>query len=98
MQILPPWNPEISRVKDPTGKSFDKWLLFYRVEHVVNNLKYIIRKTGTNFIQNVRRTRIRTFTLQYTVDNLPQRSPSNFDPDPNIGIISQPGLLDNALP
>ena len=52
-------NPQLTTVKDPMGKSLTKWLPLYRIETLLTNSNYIIRKVGTNNTQCVHRIRLR---------------------------------------
>ena len=91
-------NPKLSNVNDHKGKSLAKWLPLYRVEQVLTNSNYIIRKVGTNYTQCVHRIRLRPITPQYKIDDLPHIHANNFIPDPSTRHSSEPAIFDNALP
>ena len=91
-------NPKLTNVNDQMGKSLTKWLPLYRIEQVLTNSNYIIRKVGTNYTQCIHRIRLRPITPQYKVEDLPQICPANFVPDPITRHISEPALFDDALP
>ena len=80
------------------GKLLTKWLPLYRVESVLTNSNYIVRKVGTNYTQCVHQIRLRPITPQYTVDDLDNVNQSNFVPDPSTRHVSEPALFDQALP
>ena len=91
-------NPKLSNTNDHMGKSLTKWLPLYRVESVLTNSNYIVRKVGTYYTQCVHRIRLRPITPQYTVDDLDNVNQSNFVPDPSTRLVSEPALFDQALP
>ena len=91
-------NPKLTNVNDYMGKSLTKWLPLYRVEIVLTNSNYIIRKVGTHNTQCVHRIRLRPIQPQYTVDDLPHINPADFTPDPITRTVSEPALFDEALP
>ena len=91
-------NPKLSNTNDHMGKSLTKWLPLYRVESVLTNSNYIVRKVGTNYTQCVHRIRLRPITPQYTVDDLSNINQSNFVPDPSTRHVSEPAIFDQALP
>ena len=57
-------NPNLSNTNHHMGKSLTKWLFLYRVESVLTNSNYIVRKVGTNYTQCVHRIRLRPITPQ----------------------------------
>ena len=91
-------NPKLTNVNDHMGKSLTKWLPLYRVESVLTNSNYIIRKVGTNHTQCVHRIRIRPITPQYQVEDIPNVNSNNFTPDPITQHFSEPTLFDQSLP
>ena len=90
--------PKLSNGNDHRGKSLAKWLPLYRVEQVLTNSNYIIRKVGTNYTQCVHRIRLRPITPQNQVDDLPQINSNNFIPDLFTRHSAEPALFDSALP
>ena len=80
------------------GKSLTKWIPLYRVEQVLTNSNYIVRKVGTNYTQCVHRIRLRPITPQYQIEDLAHIHPNNFVPDPSTRHTSQPSLFDSTLP
>ena len=69
---------------DLSSKFSPIWLPLYRVESVLTNSNYIIRKVGTNFTQCVHRIRLRTVSPQYQVDDLSDINPDDFRRDPHL--------------
>ena len=80
------------------GKSLSKRLPLYRVESVLTNSNYIIRKVGTNHTQCVHRTRLRPITPQYQVEDISNVNSNNFIPDPITQHFSEPTPIDQSLP
>ena len=80
------------------GKSLTKWLPLYRVENVLTHSNTIIRKVGTNVTQCVHRVRLQPIKPQFQVEDLSNINPSNFTPDPSTTHVSEPSLIDRALP
>ena len=80
------------------GKSLAKWLPLYRVEQVLTNSNYIVRKVGTNYTQCVHRIRLRPVNPQYQIEYLAQIHQKNFVPDPSTRHTSEPFLFDSTLP
>ena len=71
----------------------------YRVEQVLTNSNYIIRKVGTHFTQCVHRIRLRPVVPQYQIEDLVDVNPVNFRRDPMLGRFrSGPALFDEAVP
>ena len=91
-------NPKLSNVNDHMGKSLAKWLPLYRMEQVLTNSNYIVRKVGTNYTQCVHRIRLRPVNPQYQIEDLAQIHQSNFVPDPSTRHTSEPSLFDSTLP
>ena len=54
----------------------------YRVEKVLTNSNYLIRKVGTNFTQCFHRIRLRPYEHREAPVDLEDISPDNFVPDP----------------
>ena len=91
-------NPKLATVNDHMGKSLNKWIPLYRVEQVLTNSNYIVRKVGTNYTQCVHRIRLRPITPQYQIEDLAHIHPNNFVPDPSTRHTSEPSLFDSTLP
>ena len=84
---------------DFSSKFLPIWLPLYRVESVLTNSNYIIRKVGTNFTQCVHRIRLRTVSPQYQVDDLSDINPDDFRRDPHLGRFrGEPQLFDEVIP
>ena len=84
---------------DFSSKFLPIWLPLYRVESVLTNSNYIIRKVDTNFTQCVHRIRLRTVSPQYQVDDLSDTNPDDFRRDPHLGRFrGEPQLFDEVIP
>ena len=82
-----------------SSKFLPIWLPLYRVEQVLTNSNYIIRKVGTHFTQCVHRIRLRPVVPQYQIEDLVDVNPVNFRRDPMLGRFrSEPALFDEAVP
>ena len=54
-------NPKLTNQNDFASKSMQVWLPLYRIEKVLTNSNYLIRKVGTPFTQCVHRIRLRPY-------------------------------------
>ena len=63
-------DPKLMTQSDLANKSLRIWLPFYRIEKLVTNSNYIVRKVGTNFTQCVHRIRLRPKTQQARINDL----------------------------
>ena len=100
-------NPRLMTQTDFASKSLPIWLPLYRVEKILTNSNYIIRKVGTDYTQCVHRIRLRPVEPQGRVDDFRVIDFQNFQRDPSLGQFrgepyifdeSVPSLLDNAQP
>ena len=74
-----------------------KWIPTFRVEQRFNNENYLVRRVNTNYTQLVHRIRLRPFTPQYEIVDLPQIVATNFCLDPEVPEhLMEPGLLDRV--
>ena len=84
---------------DFANKFLTIWLPLYRIENILTNSKYIIRKVGTKYTQCVHRIRLRPVTLQVRIDNLTVNNFENFHRDPSLGHYrGEPTLFDESIP
>ena len=60
-----------------------KWLPLYKVEKVLTDSNYIIRKVNTNYTQCVHRIRLKPIKPSETPEDLEVINPANFQPDPS---------------
>ena len=91
--------PKLMTQSDFSSKFLPIWLPLYRVEQVLTNSNYIIRKVGTNYTQCVHRIRLRPVVPQYQVDDLPQIDPDKFQRDPMLGRFrGEPAIFDESIP
>ena len=63
-------NPKLMTQSHFASKSLPNWLPLYRIEKILTNSNYIIRKVGTNYTQSVHRIRLRPVTPQGRIDDL----------------------------
>ena len=82
---------------DFAGKSITKWLPLYRVENVLTNSNYIVRKVNSNHTQCVNRMRLRPISPKYEIIDLPNVDSKNFVPDPSTQRMSEPEITDSVL-
>ena len=78
------------------GKSLQKWLPLYRVEQVLTNSKYIVRKVGTNHTECVHRIRLGPIEPNFDVKDLEEVDPQQFTPDPMTRNYAEPSLFDKT--
>ena len=92
-------NPRLMTQSDFASKSLPIWLPLYRVEKILTNSNYIIRKVGTNYTQCVHRIRLRQVELQGHVDDLRVIDFQNFQRDPSLGQFrGEPYIFDESVP
>ena len=83
---------------DFASKSLPIWLPLYRIEKILTNSNYIIRKVGTNYTQCVHRIRLKPDTPQSRIDDLTVFTFENFQ-DPSLGPYrGEPTLFDESIP
>ena len=63
-------NPKLMTQSDFASKWLPIWLPLYRIEKILTNSNYIIRKVCTNYTQYVQRIRLRPVTPQGRIDDL----------------------------
>ena len=92
-------NPRLITQSDFASKSLPIWLPLYRVEKILTNSNYIIRKVGTNYTQCVHRIRLRPVEPQGRVDDLRVIDFQNFQRDPSLGQFrGEPHMFDESIP
>ena len=92
-------NPKLTNQNDFASKSLQVWLPLYRVEKVLTNSNYLIRKVGTPFTQCVHRIRLRPYEPSEPPVDFDNIDPSQFVPEPVLGKFRQkPELFDNEFP
>ena len=90
-------NPLFDNQQQHMNKMKCKWIPTFRVEQRFNNENYLVRRVNTNYTQLVHRIRLRPFTPQFEIVDLPQISASNFCVDPEVPEhLMEPGLLDRV--
>ena len=84
---------------DFANKSLPIWLPLHRIEKILTNSNYIIRKFGTNYTQCLHRIRLRPVTPQGRDDDLTVINFKNFQRDPSLGHYrGEPTLFDETIP
>ena len=92
-------NPKLMTQSDFASKSLPIWLLLYRIEKILTNSNYIIRKVGTNYTQCVDRICLRPVTPQGRIDDLTVINFKNFQRGPSLGHYrGEPTLFDESIP
>ena len=92
-------NPKLMTQSDFASKSLPIWPPLYRIEKIVTNSNYIIRKVGTDYTQCVNRIRLRAVTPQGRTDDLTIINFDNFQRDPSLGHYrGEPTLFDESIP
>ena len=92
-------NPRLMTQSDFVSKSLPIWLPLYRVEKILTNSNYIIRKVGMNYTQCVHRIRLRPVDPQGRVDDLRVIDFQNFQRDPSLGQFrGEPYIFDESVP
>ena len=92
-------NPKLMNQSDFGYKLMTVWLPLYRIERVLTNSNYLIRKVGTLFTQCVHRIRLRPYTTNVKPSDLDNIDPNKFVPDPLLGKNRQePELFDEQIP
>ena len=81
------------------SKSLPIWLPLYRIEKILTNTNYIIRKVATNYTQCVHRIRLRAVTPQGRIDDLTIINFENFQREPSLGRYrGELTLFDESIP
>ena len=92
-------NPKLMKQSDFASKSLAIGLPLYRIEKILSNSNYILRKVGTNDTQYVHRIRLRPVTLQRRFDDLPVINFEKFQRDPSLGHYrGESTLFDQSIP
>ena len=92
-------NPKRMTQSDFASKSLPIWLPFYRIEKILTNSNYIIRKVGTNYTQSVHRICWRPVALQGRIDDLTVINFEKFQRNPSLGHYrGEPTLFDESIP
>ena len=90
-------NPRLVNQSDLSHKAVQIWLPLYRVEKVLTNSNYLIRKVGTPFTQCVHRIRLRPIVPQTRIDDIDTLT-TKFVADPSLSKFRQePELFDEKI-
>ena len=92
-------NPKLTTQSDFGKQSKQVWIPLYRVEKVLTNSNYLIRKIGTLYTQCVHRIRLKPVVPQQEPEDLESIDPTTFMTDPSLGQYrGEPELFDGQLP
>ena len=92
-------NPKLTTQSEFGSHSKQVWIPLYRVEKVLTNSNYLIRKVGTIYTQCVLRIRLKPIVPQQAPDDLENLDPTTFMTDPSLGKYrGEPELFDECIP
>ena len=91
-------NPKLLEQSTLIASQVQKWLPLYKVEKVLTDSNYIIRKVNTNYTQGVHRIRLKPINPSETPEDLEVINPANFQPDPSRRQHMEPELFDKHIP
>ena len=91
-------NPKLLEQSIVIASQVQKWLPLYKVEKVLTDSNYIIRKVNTNYTQCVHRIRLKPIKPSETPEDLEVINPANFQPDPSRKQNMEPDLFDKHIP
>ena len=91
-------DPKITNQNSGFEKQKSKWLPLFRVEKILTNNNYIVRRTNTNFTHCVHRIRLRPIKPKFPVQDISNIDPQDFQQDPELRPHQlEPELFDNTL-
>ena len=91
-------DPKSVTQSDPLSKGKLKWIPLYRIEKVLTNSNYIVRKVGTQETLCLHRMRLRPCQPQFAVEDLANIDEQHFIPDSTLTTdTTEPELFDNAM-
>ena len=91
-------NPKLLEQSTVIASQVQKWLPLYKVEKVLTDSNYIIRKVNTNYTQCVHRIRLKPIQPSKTPEDLEIINPAKFQPDPSRKQHMEPDLFDKHIP
>ena len=91
-------NPKLLEQSTVIASQVQKWLPLYKVEKVLTDSIYIIRKVNTNYTQCVHRIRLKPIKQSETPEDREVINPANFPPDPSRRQHMEPDLFDKHIP
>ena len=92
-------NPKLTTQNMTAGRHRKKWIPLFRVEKVLTNMNYIVRKVGTNYTQCVHRIRLREIVPQYEFQDLEVIDHDEFKPHKEyLEHTREPESFDKVLP
>ena len=83
-------NPLLTNQSDSRNNSLQVWIPLYRVEKVLTNSNYIIRKVGTNYTQCVHRIRTHDETHDEAPATIRLSIPIGGPPAPMVALLPPP--------
>ena len=90
--------PKLLEQSTVIASQVQKWLPLYKVEKVLTDSNYIIRKVNTNYTQCVHRIRLKPIKPRETPEDLEVINPANFQPDLSRRQHMEPELFDKHIP
>ena len=91
-------NPKLLEQPTVIASQVQKWLPLYKVEKVLTDSNYIIRKVNTNYTQCVHRIRLKPIKPSENPEDLEVVNSVNFQPDPSRRQHMEPELFDKHIP
>ena len=91
-------NPKLLEQSTVIASQVQKVLPLYKVEKVLTDSNYIIRKVNTNYTQCVHRIRLKPVKPSETPEGLEVINPVNFQPDLSRRQHMEPDLFDKHIP
>ena len=91
-------NPKLLEQSTVIDSQVQNWLPLYKLEKVLTDSNYIIRKVKTNYTQCVHRIRLKPIKPSETPEDLEVVNPVSFQPDPSRRQHMEPELFDKHIP
>ena len=91
-------NPKLLEQSTVIASQVQKWLPLYKVEKVLTDSNYIIRKVNTNYTQCVHRIRMKPIKPSEIPEDLEVIDPADFQPDPSRRQHVEPDLFEIHIP
>ena len=91
-------HPKLLEQSTVIASQVQKWLTLYKVEKVLTDSIYIIRKVNTSNTHCVHRIRLKPIKTSETTEELDVINPANFQLDPSRRQHMEPDLFDKSIP
>ena len=91
-------NPKLLEQSTVIASQVQKWLPLYKMENVLTDSNYIIRKVKKNYTQCVHRIRLKPIKPSGTPEDLEVINSAKFEPDPSRRQQMEPDLFDKDIP